>query len=70
MFTDSADLSTLPQLPPRTRAPCFSPRQVLGITVIAMWLLIDAMFGNAADFVFEPNLANYARSQARRAEAY
>jgi hypothetical protein len=66
----AADLSTPPATSPRARAPYYSPRQVLGITVIATWLLIDAMFGNAADFVFEPNLANYARSQARRAEAY
>ncbi len=42
------------------------PAQMLGITIVGVFLLVDAMFGTEADFVFEPNLANYARAQARR----
>ena len=40
--------------------------QAVAISLLAFGLLIDALFSNAADFVFEPDLKNSARGQARR----
>ena len=44
------------------------PSQAVFIGLLVILLIVDAMFGNDADFIFDPSIKNYERTQARRAE--
>jgi hypothetical protein len=50
-------------LPP---LPSLPPAQIVGLIVIGILIIVDAMFSNDRDFIFEPSVTNYARTQARR----
>ena len=54
-------LTAAPRPPP-------SPPQAVFIGLLVILLIVDAMFGNDADFIFDPSIKNYERTQARRAE--
>ena len=51
----------LPPLPPP-----LPPAQIVGLIVIGILIIVDLMFSNDRDFIFEPSVTNYARTQARR----
>jgi hypothetical protein len=43
-----------------------SDPQAVFIALLIIYLIVDAMFSNEQDFLFEPSITNYARSQSRR----
>jgi hypothetical protein len=42
------------------------PPQAVFIGLLVIIIIVDAMFSNDADFIFEPSITNYARTLSRR----